>query len=244
MTEARADELRDLQQRLGVQFSQLENLEAALRHRSATVQSGLPSNERLEFLGDSVLGVCVCEQLYRQNPGMPEGEMAKAKSWLVSEPVLAQTALRLGIDKAIELSFSEQAVGGRQRPSILSDTFESIVGALFLDRGLRAVRSFVKTALAESFQQVSRNEHKTDYKSGLQEWTQSQYRCTPEYHIIAVEGRDHNRTFRAQVCILGRPWGTGSGRSKKSAEQAAARQALDRINNAEHPGEDEHTDEQ
>src|SRR5690242_4889545 len=142
-----AEELESLQERLGVRFRDEAHLRRALRHRSASMAEPRESNERMEFLGDAIVGMVVCERLFQQFPDASEGELAKAKAYLVSEGSLAQAGLALGLNQAIELSTSEEAAGGRARRSIMADAFEAIVAAVYLDQGFRQARRVVRQAL-------------------------------------------------------------------------------------------------
>lgn len=226
------EELAALQARLGVAFRDETRLIRALRHRSAVLDRPLESYERLEFLGDSIVGMVVCEMLFTRFPEASEGELAKAKSFLVSEPTLAEAGRRLGLDAAVELSPAEAAAGGRLRRSILADAFESVVAAIYLDRGLRTARRVVRAALKDAVKQVARAEHHHDYKSLLQERMQAQERTTPRYRIAEETGADHDKTFVAYALMGAKVIGEGVGKSKKQAEQAAARDALQKMDRA------------
>jgi ribonuclease-3 len=175
----------------------------------------------------------VCDCVYRRFPDAREGDLAKAKAFLVSEPTLAEAALAFGLDTALELSGPEEAAGGRTRRSILSDAFEAVVAAIYLDQGFRAACRFVRRALKDALKRVGREDYHRDYKSLLQERMQSERRLTPHYHIAAETGADHDKTFVARAMIGGEVIGEGQGKSKKQAEQAAAMNALERITDAE-----------
>jgi len=196
-------------------------LRQALTHRSA--DSGGLDNERLEFLGDAVLQLVITEHLFRSHPEFTEGELTKARVYGVSEPTLADVARRIGLGEQIIMSRGEEASGGRDRPSILSDAFEALVGVVYLDQGLEAVRRFVVEHLADSL--VVRETR--DYKSLLQERAQERLKVTPRYSIVEESGPAHDKRFVAEVEVNGVSLGRGSGRSKKEAEQAAARCALE-----------------
>ncbi|HSV72515.1 MAG TPA: ribonuclease III [Chthonomonadales bacterium] len=226
VTSALREGLIRVQQAIGVEFRDPAILERALRHRSACLEEPLNSNERMEFLGDAVVGLVVCEQLYARFPAASEGDLAKAKAFLVSEPTLAAAARAVHIDDAVELSCPEEAMGGRGRPSILSDAFEAVVAAVLLDRGVRAARRFVRAALKDAMRSVAQQEYQRDYKSALQELVQAQSKLTPVYRIVQETGKDHDKTFTAVAQAGERVLGTGTGKSKKSAEQEAARSAL------------------
>ncbi len=222
------EEARQLARRIGVEFKHPALLRHALTHRSATLLPG-DSNERLEFLGDSVLGQYVCERLYRAYPELPEGRLAKAKAYIVSEPVLADAGRAISLGDVILISSGEEASGGRDRPSILSDAFEALIAAIYLDQGVRCVHKFLKTALEPAFHTLENGEHLSDFKSMLQEITQAIDRTTPSYTIVSEEGEDHAKTFRSQVRVGDRIVGEGTGRTKKQAEQAAAEVAWQKM---------------
>lgn len=187
----------------------------------------LDSYERLEFFGDSVLGLIVAQYLFEHHTDWDQGMLSKAKSSVVQEGPLAETASRLGLEAYLELSSGEEATGGRQRPSILADVLEAIFGAIYLESGLETVRWFVLEQLDPYLQMVSSgNVNPNDYKSRLQEVVQSKWRATPSYRIIGESGVAHNRRFHVEVLFDGEIMGTGEGRSKKEAEQAAAQDAL------------------
>lgn len=194
-----------------------------------TGQHPRESNERLEFLGDSVLGLVTSEFLYRRHPEEHEGQLTKTKSLLVSKAILSRRALKMGLGRYVLLSHSEVESGGRQRLSILADAFESVLGAIYLDQGFDTARQFIhKHLLSESDDIVADKRH-TNYKSHLQEYVQSTYRTHPVYRIRSEYGPDHSKHFMVEVMVGRRTLGEGRGHNKKEAEQAAARDALDRV---------------
>ena len=194
-----------------------------------TGQGPRESNERLEFLGDSVLGLVTSEYLYRRHPDEHEGQLTKTKSLLVSKAILSRRALRMGLGRYVLLSHSEVESGGRQRLSILADAFESVLGAVYLDQGFEVARKFIhQWLLAESDSIVSDKRH-TNYKSHLQEYVQSTYRTHPVYRIRSEYGPDHSKHFMVEVMVGRRTLGEGRGHNKKEAEQAAARDAIERV---------------
>lgn len=198
-----------------------ETLGQALTHKSAEEEG--PNNERLEFLGDAVIEILISDHLYRNFPHFSEGELTKARVLAVSEPALAEAARRLGLGQRLRMSKGEEASGGRDRPSILSDAFEAVVAAIYLDLGMDRARQFVIDNLSHTLREM----RDRDYKSLLQEFTQEKLRITPSYSIIAEEGPAHEKVFTAQVVIGDEVRGEGTGRSKKEAEQAAAEAALE-----------------
>lgn len=205
-------------------------LQQALTHRSYLGESAeAMSNERLEFLGDSVLGIVVAEYLYAQFPDRPEGELAKAKAVAVSEPVLAESAKNMALADMILMSTGEQASGGGKRLSILSDTFEALIAVVYLDCGMDAARQFILRALESILIDIEREEHIRDYKSLLQEHIQGIHKIAPVYTVTDELGADHDKTFTVQVRLNNKVLGSGEGKSKKQAEQSAALEALETI---------------
>lgn len=214
----------------------------ATRHRSATA-SVLESYERLEFFGDSVLGLVIAQYLFEHFPEWDQGMMSKAKSYVVQEAPLAETALRLGLDQYIELSPSEEATGGRIRPSILADVFEAIIGSIYLERGLEPARWFILEQLRGFLHQISGGDvNPSDYKSRLQETAQAIWRKAPFYRVAAEQGTSHERRFIVQVLFDDEVMGEGTGRSKKEAEQSAAKDALSLIESAQRARELQNSD--
>jgi ribonuclease III len=216
-----------------VPLQNLDLFRLAMRHRSATANSVAESYERLEFFGDSVLGLVVAQYLYEQHPDWDQGMLSKAKSSVVQEGPLAETASRLGFDAFLELSPGEESTGGRQRPSILADVFEATIGAIYLESGLEKARWFILEQLDSYLQIVSTgNVNPNDYKSKLQEVAQAIWRKTPVYRMTQEYGVAHDRRFQVQVLFDDEVMGEGAGRSKKEAEQAAAQDALELIERA------------
>lgn len=194
-------------------------------HRGELIQD----NERLEFLGDAVLELIVSEYLYDKFPQLPEGELTRMRAAIVCEPSLVTFARKLHFDTYIRLGKGEEISGGRQRPALLADVFEAFIGALYLDQGLEAVRSFLHRHVFSDLEQ-SHGLLLTDYKTMLQEHVQSTGMGSLSYKILEETGPAHNRQFVSQVLIDTRSMGIGSGRSKKEAEQRAARQTLEMLN--------------
>jgi len=213
-------------------FKDLGLLKLALTHRSylsVTGQSPRESNERLEFLGDSVLGLVTSEFLYRRHPDEHEGHLTKVKSLLVSKAILSRRALRMGLGRFVLMSHSEVESGGRQRLSILADAFESVLGAIYLDQGFEAARTFIHQHLLIESDAISSDKRHTNYKSHLQEYVQNTFRTHPSYRIRSEEGPDHSKYFVVEVMVGRRSLGEGRGHNKKEAEQAAARDALEKV---------------
>lgn len=223
--------LQQIARKLQVDITDYQLLKQSLTHRSYLGEANgeALSNERLEFLGDSVLGVVIAEYLYTKFPERVEGDLAKAKAVAVSEPVLAESAKKLGMPDMIMMSTGEEASGGRKRHSILADSFEALVAVIYLDCGMDAARQFILRALESILEDIERKEHIRDYKSMLQEHTQGLYKKAPRYVVIAEEGADHDKTFRVEARLGDILMGRGEGKSKKQAEQAAALKALESI---------------
>jgi ribonuclease-3 len=210
--------------RLGYVFRDPGLLRTALTHRSHTALGG-EQNETLEFLGDAVIGLVVSELLVRQWLQANEGQLSRRRAALVNAESLATKAAALDLGPAIRLGRGEEKTGGREKRSILAGAFEAVLGAVFLDGGFPAAREVVARLFASDV--VVRPESEgSEYKTRLQELTQRLYRAAPEYALLGVSGPDHARDFASEVRVLGRLLGTGSGPSKKVAEQAAAREAL------------------
>lgn len=218
-----------LQERLGVRFKDFIRLRRALTHRSAAGESPLDSNERLEFLGDSVVGLVICENLFSLFPAFSEGDLAKSKAYVVSETALADAAQELGLEEFMVMSAGEAASGGRRRRSILADAFEAVVAAIYLDCGIVSARRVVRKALKNAIQDVATDQHRRDYKSSLQERAQAHLRLTPIYRTIEEIGHEHDKTFIVHAVVGESVIGQGQGKSKKEAEQAAAFDALDNL---------------
>lgn len=210
-----------------------EMFRLAVRHRSAATDVVRDSYERLEFFGDSVLGLVIAQYLYEHHPDWDQGMMSKAKASVVQEAPLAKAALRLGLDKYIELSASEAATGGSNRPSILADILEAIIGCIYLESGLEKARWFVLEQLDPFLREISGgNVSPHDHKSRLQEVAQSIWRRTPIYRVAGEGPLGNGNRFHVQVVFEGEVMGEGYGRSKKEAEQEAALEALQVIERA------------
>ena len=200
-------------------------LECALVHRSfAYEHGGLPTNERLEFLGDSVLGLVVTDTLYRGHPHLPEGQLAKLRAAVVQMGALAEVARGLRLGAYVRLGRGEEATGGRDKSSILADALEAVIGAVYLDCGLEAASELVHRLFDPVIERSARLGAGLDWKTSLQELTAGQLLGVPEYQVEET-GPDHRKSFRSVVKVAGRVLGSGEGRSKKAAEQQAARAA-------------------
>lgn len=210
-----------------IPLKSVESFQLAMRHSSAAANVVTESYERLEFFGDSILGFVIAQYLYEHHPDWDQGMLSKAKSSVVQEMPLARVAVRLGLSEYMELSASEEATGGRDRPSILADVVEAIIGAIYLESGIEVARWFVLEQLHGDLMRVSNGDvNPDDYKSKLQEAAQQLWRQTPQYRVLREVGVAHERRFVVEVTIADQALGEGSGRSKKEAEQAAASDAL------------------
>ena len=219
--------MTELERRLGYEFRDGRFLENALTHSSyANERAGLASNERLEFLGDSVLGFCAAKNICRLYPAMPEGEMTRLRAELVCEASLHSVAKSLDLGAYIRLGRNEECNGGRDRVSILADAVEAVIAAIFLDGGLEPAEAFIEGRILKDLE-AGRRPVRTDYKTQLQELLQREGGAAPSYAIIGESGPDHNKSFTARASLHDGAFADGSGRSKKEAEQAAARAALE-----------------
>jgi ribonuclease-3 len=210
-------------------------LERALTHRSYAYENGgLPTNERLEFLGDSVLGLVVTDALFRGFPNLAEGQLAKLRAAVVNMRALADVARGLRLGDYVRLGRGEDGTGGRDKSSILADTLEAVIGAVYFDRGLDEASALVHRLFDPVIARSARLGAGLDWKTSLQELTASGVLGVPEYHV-EESGPDHQKSFRALVRVGGHVYGTGTGRSKKEAEQQAAEAAWTAINDGELP---------
>ncbi len=196
----------------------------AFSHRSYANerQDEIDNNEKLEFFGDSVLGMIVSEYLILTLTDRPEGDMAKIKSFVVSEDSLASISKQLRVDNFILIGRGEEYSGGRSKKALLADTLEAIFGAYYLDSGFKAARAFIQKLLIPEIYKVLEDRHKKDYKTLLQEFVQKRFRTYPRYRIVQRRGPDHNRTFWIEVGFNKKKYGPGIGKNKKEAEQNAA----------------------
>lgn len=187
-------------------------------------------NERLEFLGDAVLGIITAEYLYFKNAGIPEGRLTRLRAMMVCEKSLHGFALEIGLGNYLRLGRGEENTNGRERPSILADAFEALVAAIYIDGGLDAAKAFV-ISFADKFYSTEMESFEDDYKTALQEIVQKNRAEHLEYVMIGESGPDHDKKFSVEVRLNGKPIGMGTGKSKKEAEQAAAKEALKRVGN-------------
>jgi len=224
--------LSALQQTLGTSFNDPSFLEQAMVHSSYINENpdfAPVSNERLEFLGDAVLGLVITEKLYLDCPQFSEGEMTKLRSALVSRETLARIARNISLGDYLYLGKGEEASGGRSKPTNLAGALEAVIAAVFLDQGLAITKDFILRLLNKELQKVVSQGVKTDYKSQLQEFIQSSQQQTPTYYLVEAMGPVHDRRFTVEVRVGDTVLGRGSSKSKKAAETEAARSALERL---------------
>jgi ribonuclease-3 len=223
--------MAQLETRLGHRFARRELLAEALTHRSYALEHPpTPHNERLEFLGDAVLGFIVCAWLVEQFPTASEGDLARAKGHLVASAQLAQAAERIGLGEALRLGRNEEQQGGRHKTTLLENAFEAVVAALYLDGGIAVATDAVRRIFADEVAALDfAHIAALDAKTALQDWLRLHRRPLPCYETIAVEGQSHQPTFHVVVTIEGHCLGEGRGPSRKAAEQAAAAMALQQL---------------
>ena len=224
-----AREQSALERALDLTFGDPVIEEEALTHRSFAFEQGVqPTNERLEFLGDAVLGLIITDLAYRAYPDLSEGELAKLRAAMVNMTMLAEVAKELGLGEAVLLGRGEELSGGRHKASILADAMEAVFGAVYLDRGIDAARQVIEGLFRPRIEAYVRGEGDRDYKTSLQELAAQDLGRLPEYRV-EERGPDHEKEFTATVYLAGRELGRGTGRSKKEAEQGAAREAHGRL---------------
>ncbi len=221
--------MQELEKKLNYTFRSPELLSQALNHSSYANEhraAHIHSNERLEFLGDSVLGFVTAEFLYTHHPDLPEGDLTRIRAALVCEQSLYEVAQKISLGDYLKLGRGEEAGGGRERTSILADAMEAIFAAVYLDGGITAASGLIHRLLIDAEREEVVEERRKDYKTALQEFVQRQAGQDLTYCMVGEEGPDHAKTFITQVCLNGKAIGQGSGHSKKEAEQAAAKAAL------------------
>jgi len=221
--------MQELEKKLNYRFRDRELLSEALNHSSYANEhrgANVRSNERLEFLGDSVLGFVTAEFLFARHPDLPEGDLTRIRAALVCEQSLHEVAQKLELGRYLKLGRGEEGGGGRQRPSILADATEAVFAAVYLDGGIAAASALIHRVLLDTEKEEAVEERRRDYKTVLQELVQRQSGQELFYRMVGASGPDHCKVFEAEVCLNGKRVGTGTGHSKKEAEQAAAAAAL------------------
>ena len=221
--------MQELEQKLGYTFKNPALLSEALSHSSYANEhrsAHLNSNERLEFLGDSVLGFVTAEYLFARHPDLPEGDLTRIRAALVCEQSLYEVARQLDLGRFLKLGRGEESGGGRERTSILADATEAVFAAVYLDGGIQAASRLIHRVLLSAAREEAVEERRRDYKTALQELVQRQADQVLSYRMVGEQGPDHAKIFMAEVLLNGSPIGSGSGHSKKEAEQSAAKAAL------------------
>ncbi|OGC75937.1 MAG: ribonuclease III [candidate division Zixibacteria bacterium RBG_16_40_9] len=224
--------LKKLQKKIGYNFNNLNLLKEAVTHKSYIKSGGCPnsnSNERLEFLGDSILGLVICEFLYKKFPDKSEGELTKLKAGLVNEVTLSNVGRNLGLGEFLYLSPEEEKSGGRERPSLVADGYEALIGAVYLDGGLQAISKLISSQILTRFRELTDDRQNINYKGELLEYLQALGWGMPEYEVEEAIGPDHQKKFTIAAIAKGEKVGVGEGASKKEAEQKAARMAIEKL---------------
>jgi len=225
-----------LESELGYRFKNRGLLQMALTHRSHSHEFGIGASgsyERLEFLGDALLGLFVADWLFRKEPAAGEGDLSRRRQMVVRTSSLAAIARRIGLGEAIRLGRGEELTGGRRKTSLLADVFEAVLGAVYLDGGIRPARAFVTRHLGEALIETGRRGRRTDdYKTRLQEAVQARLQLTPSYRIVSTTGPAHALDFEVEVLVDDRSIGRGCGTNRKRAEQDAAKHALEQLDSS------------
>jgi ribonuclease-3 len=234
LVEARKAQLAELEQALSYRFHCPELLNQALTHKSYAHEQREPvqHNERLEFLGDAVLGLVISDCCYRKFADLAEGELSKLRASLVNDGNLARIARRLQLGSYLLVGRGEELTGGRAKASLLADTFEAVLAAIYLDSSLADVSQVILQCFQEDLNTVLREGYR-DYKSELQEYTQDKFGCVPTYTVVRERGPDHEKVFEVELAIRRQIHGVGAGKSKKEAEQDAARKVLTALRTTE-----------
>jgi ribonuclease III len=229
MGKERMNRLKEFQEILGVDFNKVELLNVALTHSSYANQFNLTyndHNERLEFLGDSILSMVTSEYIYKKYKNKPEGKLTRIRAGVVCEASLAEISRRLLINKYIRIGKGEELSGGREKDSLLADACEAVIAAIYLDSGLEKAREFIVGNLSKKIDLISNNYNYRDYKSKLQEYVQRSLLAVIKYTVANESGPPHDKTFEIEVYLDNKCYGKGTGKSKKEAEQNAAKEAL------------------
>jgi ribonuclease-3 len=228
--------LTDIQQRIGFTFRDAGLLVHALTHKSYANENRVPyHNERMEFLGDAVLGLVISEYLMKACPDSTEGDLSRLRAAVVSEPTLAAVSRQIGLGDHLLLGKGEDQTGGRNKDSLLADCLEALIAAVYIDAGKDAAESLVIRLFEEVIKKTSASGNSLDYKTALQELCQDQLKQLPEYRVVSETGPDHQKQFAMEVWIKGQLSGRGTGKSKKEAEQRAAKEALEKLSEKTNP---------
>lgn len=217
--------------KIGYEFKNRALLEEALTHSSYANEKKTKSNERLEFLGDSVLSIIISDYIFRKKNKVNEGDLTKYRAILVCEQSLAEVAKKISLGSLIKLGHGEEMTGGRKRASIVSDAFEAVLASIYLDGGMEAARLWLLNLMTDAVEETLSGMHYEDYKTMLQELVQKGETGKVTYRLVSETGLDHNKVFEMEVLVDGAPQARGKGQSKKEAEQKAARVAFEMIKN-------------
>ena len=226
----------ELETKLGVKFNDISLLEKAFTHRSYLNEhrvDGLENNERLEFLGDAVLELIISSDLYRNYPAKPEGELTNIRAAVVRTESLAEESRALGFGQYLKMSKGEEDSGGKDKDYLLANTFEAVLGAIYLDQGFDTCVTYLGKTLLHKVSNIIENNLFIDPKTQAQELIQSQFKVTPLYEVVKEEGPDHDKIFTVALIVNGKELGRGLGSSKQKAEEEAAKMAIETINNKE-----------
>ena len=225
--------MADIQERIGHRFRDSQLLERSLTHKSYSNEHRVPAhNERLEFLGDAVLNLIISEYLMKNSPEATEGDLSRLRAAVVSEPALALIARSIGLGEHLLLGKGEEQTGGRDKDSLLANSLEALIASIYLDAGKETAETFVISFFADTVAR-SGSARGLDFKTEVQELCQERLKTLPEYRIVSESGPDHQKRFTVELCIHGEVRGRGEGRSKKEAEQQAAKDALENIGKQE-----------
>ncbi len=226
--------LSEIQERIGCTYRDPELLERALTHKSYANENRLPyHNERMEFLGDAVLNLAVSEHLMKTCPDSTEGDLSRLRAAMVSEPALAAVAREIGLGEYLLLGKGEEQTGGRDKGSLLADCLEAVIASVYLDAGQQQANAFILRFFEDLIKKTCAAGGTFDYKTELQELCQERLKTLPEYRVSSETGPDHQKQFEVELSIKGTLYGRGIGRSKKEAEQRAAKEALEKLQSAE-----------
>ncbi|MBI4843206.1 MAG: ribonuclease III [Nitrospirae bacterium] len=232
MPPSSSKDIADFELAIGHSFKKRSLATEALTHKSYShenKESRQIHNERLEFLGDSVLGLVISEYLFENFRKYPESKLSKLKSYLVKEATLAEAAERLDIGSYLFMGKGEEISGGRNKPSLLANAFEAVIAAIYIDSGMKKARDFILRSLSHNLLEITEDDLLVDFKTLLQEITQAKFGCLPEYLINSEKGPEHEKLFEASVKVNNDMLGKGSGKTKKAAEQMAAKEGLKKI---------------
>lgn len=223
--------VKEIEKKIGYEFSDKELLKTALSHSSYANENHTRNNERLEFLGDSVLSIIVSDYIFKKMENVNEGDLSKFRATLVCEQSLAEIAKKINLSELVFLGRGEEKMGGRRRPSIISDAFEAVLGAIYLDGGMDTARKWLLSLIEERILETLTGKLYRDYKTTLQEIVQRDGKSSVTYKTISENGMEHNKSFEVQVFVNSEPKCKALGHSKKEAEQAAAKATIDKYYN-------------